>query len=178
MLNFIPAILFIRIMGLLSAPQDLPYSISLLSRVLILYLLTGMLVLIPGSEDLFTIIVLLVLDIVLLVSFLKFCLYTRNTSGRFVQTLIACLGVGVVFQVLALPLVLVLNTASEASEAGNALGGLFYLLLVSWQVTVMAHILRHAMNMTLSLTLMLSFSYFLLVIVISNQVVSLLAGNS
>jgi len=164
-------------MGLMSGPQDLPGSSTLLARVLLLYLMTGMMVLLPGSEDLFTAVTLMLMDLVLLVGFLKFCLYTRNTSARFLQTLIACLGVGVVFQIIALPLVVVLNAAAESNQANNAVGGLFYLLLVSWQVTVMAHILRHAMNMMLSLTLMLSFSYMLLIIFLSNQVVTLLSNG-
>jgi len=165
-------------MGLMSGPQDLPGNSSLLTRLLILYLVTGMLVLLPDSEDLFTAVALMLMDLILLVGFLKFCLYTRNTSARFLQTFIACLGVGIVFQVIALPLVVVLNAAAESNQANNAIGGLFYLLLVSWQVTVMAHILRHAMNMMLSLTLMLSFSYMLLIIFLSNQVVALLANGT
>ena len=165
-------------MGLMSGPQDLPGSSSLLVRLLLLYLITGMMVLLPGSEDLFTAVTLMLMDLILLVGFLKFCLYTRNTSARFLQTLIACLGVGVIFQIIALPLVVVLNAAAESNQANNAVGGLFYLLLVSWQVTVMAHILRHAMNMMLSLTLMLSFSYMLLIIFLSNQVVTLLSNGS
>lgn len=165
-------------MGLLSGPQDLPASASLLSRLLMLYLVTGMMVLLPGSEDLFTAVALMLMDLILLVGFLKFCLYTRNTSARFLQTFIACLGVGIVFQIIALPLVVVLNAAVESNQANNAVGGLFYLLLVSWQVTVMAHILRHAMNMVLSLTLMLSFSYMLLIIFLSNQVVALLSSGT
>lgn len=176
-MNVLPALSFIRIMGLLSAPQDLPYSKSLLTRVLFIYLITGMLVLLPGTTDLFTAIVLMLLDLVMLTGFLKFCLYTRNTSARFLQTFLACLGVGILFQLLALPLVLVMNAGEEVSQANNALGGLFYLLLISWQVTVVAHILRHAMNMLMTLTLLLSFSYVLLVIYISNQVVILLAAG-
>ena len=162
-------------MGLLSAPQDLPFSQPLLMRVLALYLITGMLVLLPGSSDLFTAVVLMLLDLVMLIAFIKFCLYTRDCPNRFLQTLLACLGVGICFQLLALPLVLVMNTGNEASQANNAVGALFYLFLISWQVTVMAHILRHAMNMTMVLTLLLSISYLLLVILLSNQMVALLA---
>lgn len=165
-------------MALMSGPQDLVYSGALLSRLLVLYLITGLVVLLPGSEDLFTAVTLMVIDLVMLVGFLKFCLYTRNTSARFEQTFLACLGVGILFQVIAFPLVLALNAVPETSQANNAVGGLFYLILVSWQVTVMAHILRHAMNMLLSLTLMLSFSYFLLIIFISNQAVTLLTAGS
>ncbi|MDH5425149.1 MAG: hypothetical protein OEY29_09160 [Gammaproteobacteria bacterium] len=176
-MNVLPALSFIRIMGLLSAPQDLPYSKSLLRQVLFIYFVSGLLVLLPGTSDLFTAVVLMLLDLAMLTGFLKFCLYTRNTSTRFLQTFIACLGVGVLFQLLALPLVLVMNTGAELSQANNALGALFYFLLLSWQVTVIAHILRHAMNMQMTLTLLLSFSYVLLVIYISNQAVILLAAS-
>jgi len=165
-----------RIMGLMAAPQDLPYAKPLLMRVIILYVVSGMLVLLPGSTDLFTSIVLILLDLLLLFAFIQFCLYTRNNSARFLQTFLACLGVGILFQLLALPLVLILNAGTEASQANNAVSGLFYLLLVSWQVTVMAHILRHAMNMAMLLSLLLSFSYLMAVIFLSNQVVGFLAS--
>ena len=176
-LNSIPVLPFLRIMGLLSAPQDLPHSTPLLKRVLSLYIFTAMLVLLPGTTDLFTVVVLILLDLAILTGFIKFCLYTRNNSNRFLQTFLACLGAGVFFQLLALPLVLVLNTAAEPAEASSVLGGLYYLLLVSWHVTVIAHILHHAMNMRMIQTILLSFSYFLLVIFITNQVVKFLAAT-
>lgn len=143
-------------------------------RVLTVYLLTGLLVLLTGSADLFSAVTIMALDLVLLIAFLKFCLYTRNTPYRFNQTFLACLGIGIIFQLLALPLVAVLNTGAEAADANNAVGGLIYLILVSWQVTVIAHVLRHAMDMVLTLTLLLSFSYYLLVIFLSNQLMLLL----
>jgi len=175
-LSFIPVLPFLRIMGLLAAPQDLPYSKKLLLRVLLLYMISGMLVLLPGSADFFTAVILLLLDLLLLTAFLQFCLYTRNTSARFLQTFMACLGVGVVFQLLALPLMLVLNSAAEGAQTNNTLGGLFYLILVSWQVSVVAHILRHAMNLIMPLSLLLSFAYLIMVIFLSNQVVGFLAS--
>ena len=176
-LNYQPILIIVRMLGLLSAPQDLPYSPSLLLRLLAVYVVTGMMVLIPGVNDLFTAVALLLLDLVLLFAFLKFCLYTRNHSERFLQTLLACLGVGIFFQLLALPLVLVLNSGVETSQANSALGGLFYLMLVSWQITIIAHILRHAMNMLMGLTLLLSFSYLLVAIFLSNQITAYLAAS-
>lgn len=175
-MNFIPVLPFLRIMGLLAAPQDLPYSKPLLTRVLIVYLITGMMVLLPGATDLFTAVALMALDLAMLAGFIKFCLYTRNASGRFLQTILACLGVGIFFQLLSLPLVLALNVGPDASQANNAASGIFYLILISWQVTVIAHILRHAMNMVMTLSLLLSFSYLLLVILMSNQLVVFLAS--
>lgn len=177
-LNTLPFAEFIRIMTLRSGPQVLPYSVAQLARVLVLYLVTGLIVLTPGAGDLFTSIVLMVIDLVMLVVFIKFCLYTRNASERFHKTFLACLGVGTLFQLLALPLVFILNTGPETSQASNVIGGLFYLLLISWQVTVMGHILRHAMNMMLSLTVFISFVYFLLIIFISEQAVAYLAAAS
>lgn len=174
-MNFIPVVSFLRVMGLMVAPQDLPFSQPFLMRVLALYLITGVLVLLPGMEDYFTAVILILLDIFLLIIFLKFCLFSRNNSARFLQTLYACLGVGIFFQVLALPLVIMLNVGSdEATQTVSPIGSLFYLILVSWQVSVMAHILRHAMDMVISLTLLLSFSYLLMVIFISSQVAKML----
>jgi len=176
-LNYQPILTIVRMLGLLSAPQDLPYSQSLFLRLLAVYVATGMMVLLPGTNDLFMAVVLMLLDLVLLFAFLKFCLYTRNHSERFLQTLLACLGVGIFFQILALPLVLVLNSDVETSQANSALGGLFYLMLVSWQITIIAHILRHAMNMIMALTLLLSFSYLLVAIFLSNQITAYLAAS-
>lgn len=176
-MNFIPVLPFLRVMGVLSAPQDLPYSNSLLARVLFLYIATGLLVLLLGETDLLTAVTLISMDLLVLIGFIKFCLYTRNNSDRYLQTLFACLGVGVIFQLLSMPLMLMIDTGAEAAEVNNFFVGIYYLLLVSWQITVIAHILRHAMNMAMTLTLLLSFSYFLLVIFISNQVVTILTAT-
>lgn len=161
-------------MSLLAGPQALPYSTAHFVRLLLLYLISGMLVLLPGSEDLFTAMALMLLDLSLLTTFVWFCLYTRNKLPRLQQTLTACFGTGFIFQLLAVPLVLVLNAAPEG--ANNAVASLFYLLLISWQMAVMAHILRHALDMAIALTLVLSVAYLLLAIFLSNQTVLLLAS--
>lgn len=174
-LNLIPFLSFARVMALLTAPQDLPYSNSSLARILFLYIVTGLLVLVFNDTDLLTAVALLAMDLLVLVGFIKFCLYTRNNTDRYQQTLFACLGVGVFFQLLSLPLILMIDTAADTATAINVFAGFYYLALVCWQITVIAHILRHAMNMQLTQTLLLSFSYFILIIFLSNQVVALLA---
>lgn len=156
------------------APQDLTYSKQHLVNLLSVYILSGLLVLLIGETDLMTAMALMTMDLLVLVGFIKFCLYTRNNTSRYLQTLFAVLGVGLCFQLLSLPLVFLIDTTAETPTANNVLAGFYYLILVSWQVTVIAHILRHAMGMVMSQTLLLSFSYLLLIIFLSNQIVSLL----
>lgn len=177
LLNLIPILSFARVMALLSTPQDLPYSNSSLARVLFLYIVTGLLVLVSNDTDLLTAVALLVMDLIVLVGFIKFCLYTRNNASRYQQTLFACLGIGVFFQLLSLPLILMIDTSADAATANNVFAGFYYLSLVIWQITVIAHILRHAMNMRLTQTLLLSFSYFILVYFLSYQIDVLLAAT-
>lgn len=176
-MNLIPILPFARVMALLSAPQDLPYSNSSLARVLFLYIATGLLVLVFNGSDLLTAVALLVMDLIVLVGFIKLCLYTRNNAGRYQQTLFACLGVGVLFQLLLLPLILMIDSSTDKDTANNVFAGFYYLSLVVWQITVIAHILRHAMDMQLTQTLLLSFSYFILIIFLSNQIVVLLTAT-
>lgn len=176
-MNLIPILSFARVMALLSAPQDLLYTNSSLARVLFLYIATGMLVLVSNGTDLLTAVALLVMDLTVLVGFIKFCLYSRNNTSRYQQTLFACLGIGVFFQLLSLPLILMIDTSTDTATVSNVLAVFYYLSLVIWQITVIAHILRHAMNMQLTQTILLSFSYFILIIFLSNQIVGLLAAT-
>jgi hypothetical protein len=69
------------------------------------------------------------------------------------------LGVSILFNLLSWPVFALL--AEEAmSETLRASMSLVFLLIISWEVLVKAHILRHALEMKMLSALALSFSLF------------------
>ena len=164
----------LRIMMLSAGPQDLPYSPAVLLMTLVAYVITGLVILAPGTDGFSTTLLLMAMDVIVLTGFCYFLLYTRSRLPRLLQTITAMAGVGVLFQLLAYPLILMLDN-NAASQQGSAVGSLLYFVLISWQLAAVAHIFKQALDMAIGLTLMLSVAYLLLVIFLSDQILTMAA---
>ena len=77
-------------------------------------------------------------------------LRVRRLPQRLTQTLSALAGTGVVIGLFALPLVLIQNVAP-----------LLLLLITVWSLTVIGHILRHALKVSLPMGILASMGYLL-----------------
>jgi len=152
----------LAIMLLKAGPQHLPYSLSLLAFLTMLYLLSGVLVL-SASMSIGQAMANLTLDVVVLFAFSYFCLSLLQHKARFVQTVAALAGIGTVYHLLAWPLFIQLNSM-HAEQQDTTIIGWLMLLLISWQVLVFAHVFRHAMQMSMLRALILSFGYLFLAI--------------
>jgi hypothetical protein len=155
----------LSLMFLKSAPQDLPYSPRLIVQLVVVYILSGIAVLQttlnPG--DVFS---GLLLGLIIHYVFTYSVLRAMDKSARFVQTFCAILGIGVLFNLLSWPVFYVL--ADESSlEAMKSSMSLMFLLILSWEVLVKAHIFRHALEMRMYSALALSFSLFFISIALS-----------
>ena len=75
----------LAIMLLKAGPQHLPYSLSLLASLTLLYLVSGVLVL-TASMSIGQAVASLTLDVVVLFAFSYFCLSLLQFKARFVQT--------------------------------------------------------------------------------------------
>jgi hypothetical protein len=89
-----------------------------------------------------------------------------NKAPRFVQTFSAILGAGLMFNLLSWPVFAVL-TSEPLSVGLQSYMSLAFLLIISWEVLVKAHIFRHALEMNIFAALLLSFSLFFISIVLS-----------
>lgn len=148
-----------------SAPQDLSYSPRLLLQLALAYILSGIAVLQTtlNPDDIFS---GLLLGLLIQFGFTYFVLKALDKSARFVQTFCAILGIGVLFNLLSWPVLSVLSDES-AQEAMKSSMSLMFLLIISWEVLVKAHIFRHALEMRMFSALALSFSLFFISIALS-----------
>lgn len=127
-----------------AGPQVLPASRLLLALALGAHWLVG----IAHSAFTFTLPVSLLaalLGTATVVALIHSILTLRGHSARSVQTLTAVAGSEVLLGVLALPVTVMLYGGGDQSVAA-----LLMLLLMAWNLAVVAHILRHALDVPLS----------------------------
>jgi hypothetical protein len=103
-------------------------------------------------------------------------LVALNKSARLMQTFAALIGVSLLFNVLSWPVFSVLADGS-ASEALKSTMSLLFLLLISWEVLVKAHIFKHALEMKMFAALALSFSLFFISITLSQLLLPVEAAS-
>jgi len=154
------ALRILVIMFLKAGPQHLPYSVSLLAILTFLYLASGVLVLTTAMSS-GQAVANMLLDIVVLYAFSYFCLSLLRFKARYVQMVSALTGLGTAYHLLAWPLFILIHNMQEQDQ-GVRIAALLMLLLISWQVLVFAHVFRHAMQMSMTRAIALSFGYLFL----------------
>lgn len=127
-------------------PQHLPTSALLRNLVLAAFLATGLLLSRAAQQSWPQAIATTLLDTVILFSLTLLALRLLEKRERAMQTLTALMGGNVVLGLLSLPLVLFYYSGGQAE---NAVVSLLVLLLTIWNIMVMGHILRHALDMPL-----------------------------
>ena len=141
-------------------PQDLPYSSVLMRLCLIVYFVTG----IPGlviSIDFQYAVFAMALDVIVLLLFVYVCLQSFAKLERFVQSVIALASIGVVFQIIVLPMLYNFNADPEAAEAMLSLS-LLLLMFVSWNLAVYAHVFRESFGVRLPVAMILTVCYIVI----------------
>lgn len=141
-------------------PQDLPYSLILMKLSLLVYFLSGL----PGvliSLSLPQSMLAMLLDVLVLLGFVYVCLKAFNLQARFVQSIISLASVGTVFQLLPLPLLYQLQDLQEGEPIAPGVS-IFLLILVSWNLAVMAHIFRASFNVRLLAAMALTICYIVI----------------
>ena len=155
----------LALMVLKSAPQDLPYSPQFTVQLAVAYVLSGIVVLRTtlNPDDMLAGVFL---GFIVQYVFTYFVLQALNKAARFVQTFCAVLAVGFLFNLLSWPVFAVL-TDESISDALKSSMSLAFLLIISWEVLVKAHIFRHALEMRMFSALALSFSLFFISVALS-----------
>ena len=101
------------------------------------------------------------LDAVIALVLLRLVLFFHNHSARFLQAATALFGSSVILGLIALPLQLVIGEGGSESALAP-LVSLAYLVLLVWVQVVIGHILRHALNVSLTLGIGLALTYSIL----------------
>ena len=164
----IPDNIFGKLLALLflkSAPEDLPYSPRLTFQLVAVYLFSGVVVLQTtlAPDDMYAGILL---GVLVQYVFTYVVLLALNKAARLMQTFAALIGVSLLFNLLSWPVFSILADNS-ASESLMSTMSLMFLLLISWEVLVKAHIFKHALEMKMFAALALSFSLFFISLTLS-----------
>ena len=142
------------------APQELPASGYLLGISLGCYVLVS--VLVTSQSYAFTRALLLAaVDLGLLIIFVWSLLYLQSKTARINQTLSALAGSGSLMGLIALPLLLAIGPDKVNEPVPAPLLSLWLLLLL-WNLIIMAHIIRHALSSSFAIGFGISLLYALL----------------
>ena len=136
-------------------PQDLPYSLWLLRFLLVVYI--GIRILMLSIHfDWLNVLLQVIVDVILVAGFFWIILYLARKLGRFYQALSAVLGTDAMISFFALP-------GMATMETGH--GGLWVVLvmlgLIGWHWAVTGHIIRNALEKSLSFSLGVAFLYLI-----------------
>ena len=157
--------ILLALLILKAAPQDLPYSKTLPGLMAMFYVISGVLVL-QTTMNPEAMMAGLLLGLFIQIAFIYLVFRSLNRGSRFVQTFCAVIGVGILFNLLSWPILSVL--ADEAStDSLQSTMSLLFLLLISWEVLVKAHIFKHALEMKMVSALALSFALFFISVALS-----------
>ncbi|MDO9371162.1 MAG: hypothetical protein Q7U07_01000 [Gammaproteobacteria bacterium] len=139
--------IFVNLCLLRAKPQDLPAAPALTAAALVAYIAVGLGLSLPdlgfGRALLWA-----VLDTLVIVLLTHGALLLRHFPERLQQTLTALLGSGALLGLVAWPIIGTQNSIVQ-------------LVLLLWNLAVVAHILRHALSVPLGLSIIVSFGYFL-----------------
>lgn len=152
-----------------AGPQDLPYSTTLATRLSVALVGLGVAGMVLQGTDSGRIPLRVVMIIAFLLLPAWLLLRWRGLSPRYVQTLTAIAGVGVLYNVLALPLVVSLASRQDAigTDPGLALVSWLLLALTLWRLLVSAHIWRHALSLPLSAGAIIALALFITQVVLA-----------
>lgn len=155
----------LSLLFLKSAPQDLSCSSRLAVQLVAVYVFSALIVLQTtlNPDDMFAGILL---GLFVQYAFTWLVLQALDKRPRFLQTFCAILGVGIVFNLLSWPMLSALSDAAT-SDALKSTMSLVFLMLISWEVLVKAHIFRHALEMKMFSAMALSFSLLFISVALS-----------
>lgn len=135
--------MFVDLCRFRSAPQDLPYSRFLMVLSVSIYFIVGLTISLAEQQFGLSVITASV-DTGLLVGLAYLGLWVRDSIPRAIQTVTALAGTGTLFELAGWPLVSFLQSLEEGQASGLSL---LLLVLIIWNITVIGHILKHALEL-------------------------------
>lgn len=160
MLKLLQAYLSLILLRL--GPQDLPASRFLLQFSAVATVLSGCLML--SLKDGLTIGILLIVavDLGLSTTLIYLGLRITGKTARLSQTLSALFGSSAMIQMMTIPLILLIG-ADPVDSQTSQFALLIFMLLLAWSLTVIGHILRHAMDFPVWVGLTLAIGYWIFI---------------
>lgn len=146
---------FWKICLLRLAPQDLPTSSLLLALSLLMYVLSSIVV---GLVNMSPLSALLsgVVDVLIVAGLTFLLLWVRDLGVRYMQTLTALAGSGTILAVFAAP---VLWWQVQQPDVLPMVSTMLMMALLTWNLVVVGHVLRHAISTKLYLGILIALVY-------------------
>lgn len=143
-----------------AGPQDLPASPFLLGLSLAAYFVVGVIISLQNL-DVLAAASLVIVDTALLAALLFALLWVRQFSNRYLQTLTALLGAGVILELVAWPVLAWQQQAiaGDTITTGLMVASLLLWIWLFWNLMVIGHILRHALSTLLPIGVVLGLLY-------------------
>ncbi len=138
-------------------PQDLPKSNILLCLSVAGYMLASTLLALL-SEQLTDATMAGIIEAMLVMLFTYGLLQIRNKTERWSQTVTALSGTGIIISLIAFPLYYLGSTGSQEGVS-QSIGLLLLVVLIIWNIAIMAHIFRHALQTTIGFGIAIAVSY-------------------
>ena len=138
-----------------AAPQDLPYSTFLLLLSLGGYFIVGI-ILSLFEWTLLKSIAIVLMDLVLLAGLSYLILWIRLSTDRYVQTLTALAGSGIILELAGLPV----YALKYVVDSGAIVVAAIFWIWVFWNLAVFGHVMRYALSTTMWTGAMMSLLYF------------------
>ncbi len=137
-------------------PQDIPFSAPLLWMVVVAYVVISTCV---AGFNLSPIAAVMssMLDAGIIAGLTRMILWVREQDARMTQTTTALLGTGVIFGFFAVPLMWWQLSFEDPTQA--IVPSMIMLALLFWNLSVIGHILRHALNIPYFVGVLLSIMY-------------------
>jgi hypothetical protein len=163
--------LFIDICLFQAKPQDLPASRTLVW----ITALTAVLSSVRDTTNLPAALLVATIQVLIIGLLVHTALQSRRLSNRWYQTISALYGVTTVINLVSIPVVGWMERFKDAPEqaVGPALLGLIVTL---WFIALMAHILRHALELRLAASILLSVGLFAIIFLSSLLLLSMLTA--
>lgn len=148
---------FLDICLLRKGPQDLPKSSVLLTLCLILYTVLDVLLTVQTRPFTDALLVSLV-DVGFLLLATSLILKQHRHFERWSQTMTALFGTGVILGIFIFPLVYG-GVQNQYVDWLQQIIVLLFLVMVIWNVAVLAHIVRHAISTSMGIGIMIAILY-------------------
>ena len=160
---------FFQVCLLQRKPQDLPASCALLILCVVFYTAVNVLL----SLHKITVVKALqasflesVLIVIITIAILRF----SRRQERWLQTLTALVGTGCIMSLMALPIFYV-STLSSPDAQLRVIIFLLYMGLLVWNIIVMAHILRYALDTSFVFGVIFALTYIFITSILINLVI-------
>ena len=150
------------------SPEQLPLSWSCAAKALLVYCAINLWLLDTHSST-FDVLFKIIIEIALLVVFLKLGLKATNKPERFAQTMSALMGIGMVISLISVPIYyLLIPQFLQQQEVTQSVINITLLLLV-WNLAVISHIFKRSLEISTLMSAVIAFNYLIVfeVIIIS-----------